>query len=109
MAMSTTAAPSPSDAARKNSRTSASARARSGGISSPPNRSATAAANGVGVTAAETSAGGKFVTLEPVTPHLGAVLRGVALSAAPDEETLAGIREALARHLAEDERKEAKK
>jgi len=36
---------------------------------------------------------------EPITPHVGAVLRGVTLSAAPDTASLAAIRAALARHL----------
>lgn len=39
------------------------------------------------------------VSCEPLTPHIGGVLRGVALSAAPDEATLAAVRAALARHL----------
>ena len=37
--------------------------------------------------------------VEPFTPHLGAVMRGVTLSATPDEETLKTLRAALARHL----------
>ena len=51
------------------------------------------------ITAAEAPAGAEFVTVEPVTPHLGAVLRGVSLSAAPEADTLAQIRAALAHHL----------
>ena len=39
------------------------------------------------------------ITCRPVSPHIGAVLRGVTLSAAPEESTLAAIRAALARHL----------
>jgi taurine dioxygenase len=38
-------------------------------------------------------------TTKPITPHIGALLSGVALSDAPDEETLAVIRAALAEHL----------
>ncbi len=38
-------------------------------------------------------------TVEPITPHLGAVLRGITLSGSPDPKTLAAIRDALARHL----------
>ncbi|MEM7224732.1 MAG: TauD/TfdA family dioxygenase [Pseudomonadota bacterium] len=37
--------------------------------------------------------------VEPITPHLGAVLRGVRIGPEPDPETLAAIRGALARHL----------
>ena len=36
---------------------------------------------------------------QPITPHIGAVLRGVKLSASPDEDTLVAIRAALAKHL----------
>ncbi len=39
------------------------------------------------------------VSAHPITPHIGAVLRGVRLSAAPDEATLTAIRAALAEHL----------
>ena len=35
----------------------------------------------------------------PLTPHIGAVLRGVTLSGSPDAETLATVRAALDRHL----------
>jgi taurine dioxygenase len=35
----------------------------------------------------------------PITPHIGAVLRGVTLSASPDEDILVAIRAALAKHL----------
>ena len=38
-------------------------------------------------------------TVEPITPHLGAVLRGITLSGSPDPETLAAVGDALARHL----------
>ena len=37
--------------------------------------------------------------LRPITPHLGAVLSGIALSGSLDEETLAVMRVALAEHL----------
>ena len=38
-------------------------------------------------------------SIEPITPHLGAILRGMRLSACPDERTLTTLRAALARHL----------
>ena len=38
-------------------------------------------------------------TIEPLTPHLGAVLRGVRLSGRPDADTFARVRAALDRHL----------
>lgn len=37
--------------------------------------------------------------IEPIAPHVGAVVRGIKLSAAPDPNTLSLIRAALARHL----------
>ena len=48
---------------------------------------------------AEARVGNQAVGVEPITPHIGGVLRGVTLSASPDQETLAAIRDALARHL----------
>ena len=39
------------------------------------------------------------VTIEPVTPHLGAVVRGLRLTGSPDRSTLELIRAALAEHL----------
>lgn len=47
----------------------------------------------------EPLAGSAAVTAEPITPHLGAELRGVTLSAAPDPAILAAIPAALAHHL----------
>ena len=47
----------------------------------------------------ETTDGTEIPGIEPVTPHLGAVVRGLRLSGAPDADTLATIRAALARHL----------
>jgi taurine dioxygenase len=38
-------------------------------------------------------------TIEPVTPHLGAVVRGLRLTVAPGRSTLEAIRDALAEHL----------
>jgi len=38
-------------------------------------------------------------TAWPITPHIGAELEGLTLSASPDEETLAALRAALAKHL----------
>ena len=38
-------------------------------------------------------------TPRPITPHVGAVLRGVELTGAPGQETLDAIRAALANHL----------
>jgi taurine dioxygenase len=37
--------------------------------------------------------------LEPLSPHVGAVMRGLTLSGSPSDETLEAIRDALARHL----------
>ena len=37
--------------------------------------------------------------IEPVTPHLGAVVRGLRLTASPDRSTLGTIRAAIAEHL----------
>lgn len=37
--------------------------------------------------------------VEPLTPNVGAILRGVTLSGTPDASTLESIRSALARHL----------
>ena len=39
------------------------------------------------------------VSIAPLTPHIGAVLSGLRLSAAPDERTLATVRAAIAEHL----------
>lgn len=39
------------------------------------------------------------LSAHPITPHLGAVLRGVRLGPSPDDATVAAIREGLARHL----------
>ena len=39
------------------------------------------------------------ITLKPITPCIGAALRGFQLSASPGEETLGAIKAALARHL----------
>ena len=39
------------------------------------------------------------VSVESITPRIGAVVRGVKLSSAPDRDTLRVIRDALARHL----------
>ena len=47
------------------------------------------------VTIAET----ETISLSPIAPHIGAVLRGITLAASQDETSLAAIRSALARHL----------
>ena len=37
--------------------------------------------------------------IEPLTPHIGAILRGVTLCGSPSNQTLATLRRHLARHL----------
>lgn len=51
------------------------------------------------VVKAEESARRETVVEKSLTPHLGAVLGGLSLSASPDESTLGIIREAIARRL----------